>query len=363
MRKELFKTNDENITEFMTKRIGMLRSARDNMPAEDGINYHNEFSGSEVKELRDYVITLADEEMKKTVGSHFIRQHDLNSYQAESFLSILSELIITEIYNYNDPRHLSDSEKLYVFGTFLKHLCERASIILYSEEKGHNAAFEKEYIRIRNIKRDIASEKRIDVNEVTLEMIHERLPRFSVQKIDEVLKSTVSKASIEDMHENNKGLNDPSLIVSMESDIFNELDVDTERMLDLAFDNLSDLDKFFVLLEVGALGEDLLEKTSLELSMDKLLLNIVKADERVKDFIETETVYVYRPGRSTSLVSTCEEYQNVDHLSLNIIRSRKSKASKVLGNLRHYLKFEDIGCCCGVKYFDNQAKLLIEKYN
>ena len=85
---------------------------------------------------------------------------------------------------------------------------------------------------------------------------------------------------------------------NLDTDIFDILDVETEKLFDEFFNRLSDVEKFFVLLEVHCCNERYIRMTAGELAMEEILVSIVAADPKLKKNITTGDIRIERPGRS-----------------------------------------------------------------
>ncbi|MGI6502222.1 MAG: hypothetical protein ACOX1S_15390 [Anaerostipes sp.] len=363
MRKELkFNSNNENLNKYMTRATDLLRSIRTGSNAVDGINYQNALSTAEQAEFTDYVSILAISEMEKGAGKSHLKSNQFGS-DAEDFISNYKIVILKNLDKYNDSDHLTEDGKKYCFSTFLKHLAPEALSMTYADIHGVTRDVEKKFTLVMGIMKRIAAEKQIAVSAVTPEMIHEIKKTTSVRDITAILDYVRGKASVEQMMEEDswekEGVNGAS---NLDTNIFDVLDLDTEKLFDAFFAHLTDIEKFFVLLEVHCCDEKYTRMTSGELATDDILVSIVAADSKLKKNISTGDIKIERPGRSSASGMTSIEMKNVEFVSDNVIRYQRRKAVSTLKSLRDGLQVSDIIGTCGVNYFRNQWNMLVQKY-
>ena len=363
MRKELeFNSNNENINKYMTRATDILRSIRTGSNASDGISYQKVLSNAEQAEFTDYVSILAISEMEKGAGKSHLKSNQFGS-DAEDFISNYKIVILKNLDKYNDSDHLTEDGKKYCFSTFLKHLAPEALSMTYADIHGVTRDVEKKFTLVMGIMKRIAAEKQIAVSAVTPEMIHEIETTTSVRDIAAILDYVRGKASVEQMMEEDswekEAVNGAS---NLDTNIFDVLDLDTEKLFDAFFARLTDIEKFFVLLEVHCCDEKYTRMTSGELATDDILVSIVAADSKLKKNISTGDIRIERPGRSSATGMTSIEMKNVEFVSDNVIRYQRRKAVSTLKSLREGLQVRDITGTCGVNYFRNQWDRLVETY-
>lgn len=363
MRKELeFNSNKENINKYMTRATDILRSIRTGTKAANGINYQSALSTVEQAEFTDYVSILAISEMEKGAGKSHLKSNQFGS-EAEDFISNYKVVILKNLDKYNDSDHLKEDGKKYCFSTFLKHLAPEALSMTYADIHGVTRDVEKKFTLIMGIMKRIAVEKQITVSAVTPEMIHEVKTTTSVRDIAAILDYVRGKASVEQMMEEDslekKSMKDAG---NLDTDIFDELDLDTEKLFDSFFARLTDIEKFFVLLEVHCCDEGYTKMTSGELATDDIFVSIVATDSKLKKNIYTGDIMIERPGRSSASGTTSIEMKNVEFVSDNVIRYQRRKAVTTLKSLCDGLKLSDIIGTCGVNYFRIQWDVLVQKY-
>lgn len=124
---------------------------------------------------------------------------------------------------------------------------------------------------------------------------------------------------------------------------------------------LSDVEKFFALVHVGC--SDLhLKMTSNQLSVDEMLVAIVKADSKLNRNLKEGQVVVERPDRRSVKDVEPLVLENVEYVSDSLIRYQRQKAKDTLSTLKDALKISDIAGRCGMTYFMNQWEDLEKKY-
>lgn len=363
MRKELeFNSNIEDINKYMTRATDILRSIKTGNKAADGINYQKEMSSLEQMEFTDFVSVLAINEMEKGAAKTYLKRNQFGS-DSEDFISNYKIVILKNLDKYNDSKHLTEDEKKYCFSTFLKHLAPAALCMTYADIHGVTVDVEKKFTLVMGVMKKVAFERQIATSAVTPEMIHEARPSVTVRDIASVLNYVKGNASIEQMMEEDGGEKEAFKGAdNLDTDIFDLLDVDTKKLFDAFFARLTDIEKFFVLLEVHCCDEGYNKMTAGELATDAILVSIVAANPKLKKNISVGDIRIERPGRSSASGMTSIEIKNVEFVSDNVIRYQRRKAVSTLNSLRDGLQINDIAGTCGVKYFRMQWNELVQKY-
>ncbi len=362
MRKELeFNREKESITQFMTRAAEALRQMKmESLATEtDGIVY--DLSEIEKQEFRDYVIALAVEEMEKTVGKQCLMKNQFGG-DAEDFLSNFKILILQNIEKFNDEKHLRDSSKQYYFSTFLKFLSVEATRMTFANIHGVTVNTERKFTYVRNAIKRIAADKQIEYSAVTAEMIHAMNPTISLLDIVAVLNHLRGKVSLENIIEQDVLKEEFQGEDNIETEIFDVLDYDVEKLLEMFMNRVNDVEKFFVLIETGCCDAEYLSKTALELSVDDILVSIVAADEKFKRNLMIGNIKIERPGRSSAVANTSIELKNIEFVSGNLIRYQRRKAGTLLRKLEEHVEMTDVIGTCGVGYFRREWEKLVERY-
>lgn len=364
MRKEFYIGTNEDITTFMTRATGILRSVRNNEEAADGKNYCHELSVYEAEELRSYVITLAIQEMERTAGKQNAKRLGFNEDDAEDFVSNFKIAIIEEVDKFNDEKHLDENGKQYKFSTFLRHLSARAITQTYADKHGVSKDVEKKFNAIKNLRKQIASEKQINIDDVSPEMIHAVKNNVSIADIIAILNYTSMTSSVDEMLENDEGVERDVFkgADNVDTPIFDVLDVEVEKVLYGFFNQLTDLEKFFVLVQVCCCNEEYAKMTAEELSVESMVVSIVAADKKLAKNISVGDITISRPKRSSADGNVSIEMKGIEIVNYNVIRYHRRKAANYLKALNESLELDDIVGQCGVKFFRNQWDKLVEKY-
>ena len=362
MREEfIFNKKIETIDEYMTKAAEWLRSMNGDVV---GIrcNITKDLSAEEQKELQDYVYLLAIEEMKKTAGRHGLHRCIFNGYE-DDFISNFSMLIIKRLHTYNDARCLEKKDKKYMFSTFLDDLSKDVMRTTFSQMHGIPEYVEKQLQDVKTLREKIASELGIPEAEVKPEMIAKRSSRSrSVAEVMSLLNLLNEYVSIDKLLEED-GVEKTYFTgdANVKTSVFDVLDYDVEKVFDGFFSKLRDVEKFFVLVHVGC-SKKHGKMTLNQLSVDELLLSIVKEDSKFCKNITVGQVVVERPDRRSVKDVERLVLKNVEYITDSMIRYQRHKAEEILSTLKNALKISDITGGCGVTYFMNQWMDLVRKY-
>ena len=146
-------------------------------------------------------------------------------------------------------------------------------------------------------------------------------------------------------------------------EVFEELDADIISILDRFFRSLSDLEKFFVLLQVECCEEAFGKMTAEELSVSSLVVSIASASEKLRKSIFTGNLTICRPKRSSSKGNTSIKLKNVEIVSYNVIRYHRKKAADYLKSLGKRIPIEDFSARHAVEFFEAQWNEFVEKYS
>ncbi len=362
MKKELeFNNEKESVTQFMTRATALLRQMKMESPELEEDSIIKDLNEAERQEFREYVIALAVDQMEKTVGKQCLMKNQFGA-DAEDFLSNFKILILQNIEKFNDEKHLTDSSKQYYFSTFLKFLSSEAIRMTFANIHGVTVNTERKFTYVRNAIKRIAAEKHIEYSAVTAEMIHAMNPTLSVLDIVAVLNHMKGKISLENMIEQDVEHESFHGAGGIETKLFDVLDYDVEKLLEMFMNRLNDVEKFFVLIETGCCDAEYFSKTALELAVDDILVSIVAADEKFRKNLMIGNIKIERPGRSSAVENTSIELKNVEFVSGNLIRYQRRKAGTVLRKLEEHVEIADVIGSCGVGYFKREWEKLVKEY-
>lgn len=240
---------------------------------------------------------LAVEEMERTTGKHCTRKHDFGQDE-EDFISNFKIVISDNLLSFNDSKHLVDGEKQYQFSTFLKHLSSEALVLTYAGIHGVTRDVEKKFNLVLGVRKKLATKYHLDIYTVTPEMIQEERPEYSVRDIKAILDYLDGRVSVEQMLEED----------GMEGEAFEDknhegpdlrndvMDINVQKLFDLFLDKMSDIEKFFALIEIGC-SEKYTSMTVSQFSVNPVFINIVEADARYAKNIKVGDVVIKRPDR------------------------------------------------------------------
>lgn len=357
-----FNSNLESLTDYMTRITAILRAIRDNIPAADGINYSIELTEAEKLELFQETLILAIQEMERTTGKHCTRKHQFGQDE-EDFISNFKIVISDNLLSFNDSDHLEDGEKQYQFSTFLKHLSSEALILTYAGMHGVTRDVEKKFNQILNIRKKLAKDKERDIYSITPEMIHEVKPVYSVKDIKAVLDYLDGRISVEQMLEEDGMEGEAFEDKNYEgADLKNEeMDINVQKLFDLFLGKMSDIEKFFALVEIGC-SEKYESMTAEQLSVDSMFLNIVESDARYAKNIKFGDVVIKRPGRH-SYTDNDIELKDVKYVGGTVVRYQREQTRLRWSKLSAALTEDDICGNKSVEYFRNAWNELCDKYN
>lgn len=362
MRREFLLSNEVTVNDYMEEAAKWLRSMKLGEVLEDGRCLASELTEVEQKELSDYIYEIAYKEMIRTAGRHSLCKCDFGEY-SDDLIGNFSEVLMKRLHTFNDKAHIKNDDKKYCFSTFLDELSKDAIRMTYAQKRGVSEHVEQRIQNVRQATRQVMAKTGVKFVEVTPEMIAKELVRYmSVQEIIDILNISTDKVSIEQRNEED-GVEKDTIenAVYIDTDIFDVLDVDVEKLFDAFFSTLTDLEKFFVLVHVGC-DMEYYKMTARQLSAAEMLVHIVESDKKFYKQVSVESFVVDRPDRSTRKNVEALYLENVKCVNENLIRYQRRQAKKLLATLNNGLGFSDISGSCGVAYFMHQWELLKEKY-
>ena len=222
---------------------------------------------------------------------------------------------------------------------------------------------EKKFNQILSIRKRIAATKRIDIYEVTPEMVHELKPDYSVRDIKAVFDYLDGRISVEKMLEEDgmegEAFEDPN---GEAPDLKNDImDINVQKLFDLFLDRMSDLEKFFALIEIGC-SDKYATMTASHLSEDQTLVNIVAPDKNYAKNIQTGDVVIKRPNRQ-AYTDRDVELKDVKFVGGNVVRYQREQTKLRWKKLKEVLTEDDILGNKSVEYFMEKWEELLDKYS
>lgn len=356
-----FNSNLESLSDYMTRVTAILRAIRDNVPAADGIDYSVELSEDEKLELYKQALMLAVEEMERTTGKHCTRKHDFGQDE-EDFISNFKIVISDNLLSFNDSKYLVDGEKQYQFSTFLKHLSSEALVLTYAGIHGVTRDVEKKFNQILNIRKRLAKDKEKDIYSITPEMIHVMKPEYSVKDIKAVLDYLDGRMSVEQMLEEDGMEGEAFEDKNYEGpDLRNDvMDINVERLFDTFLGKMTDVEKFFTLIEIGC-SEKYGTMTASQLSVDSMFINMIEADAKYSKNMSIGDVVIKRQNRQ-AYNDRDVVLKKVKFVGGNVVRYQREQSKIRWSKLAMVLSEDDICGNKSVEYFQKQWNELSVKY-
>ena len=356
-----FNSNLEPLSDYLTRVIAILRAIRDNVPAMDGVDYSIELTKEEQNELFQNVLILAIDEMERTTRKFCLRKHDFGQ-DNEDFISNFKIVLSDNLLSFNDSGHLENEEKRYQFSTFLNHLSSEALILTYAGIHGVTRDVEKKFNIILGTRRKLAANNHLDIFSVTPEMVHEERPDYTVKDIKAVFDYLDGRISVEKLLEEDgmegEEFEDKNCVGA---DLRNEvMDVNVERLFDVFLGKMTDVEKFFALIEIGC-SDKYAAMTVSQLSVDSMFLNMIAADTKYAKNIQVGDVVIKRPNRQ-AYNDRDVELKDVKFVGGNVVRYQREQTRVRWAKLSAVLSEDDICGNKSVEYFQKKWEELIRKY-
>lgn len=139
------------------------------------------------------------------------------------------------------------------------------------------------------------------------------------------------------------------------------MDINVERLFDTFLGKLTDVEKFFALIEVGC-SEKYETMTVSQFSVDSLFLNMIAADEKYAKIIQVGDVVIKRPNRH-SYTDRDVALKDVKYVGGNVVRYQREQSRIRWSKLAAVLSEEDITGNKSVEYFQRKWDELVELYS
>ncbi len=351
----IYNKEQETIDQYMTRAAELLRGI---IAGElDGL-----MSFKEQYDAIDYIFGIALKEVKEEYKYMYLYQKGLHE-EMEDFYAYFSEVLVRRLPSYNDEESLKKNGKKYQFATFLRDLSGEVIRRTYADKHCVPLYVEIELQRLRTLRKSIAIELGIPEDDVTPRMIADRSSRsVSEQEVRAIFDITAKHQSIEKIVED--GMTTEKAFQgaeNVETNAFDVLEYDVKKVFDGFFSRLTDIEKYFVLVQVGC-SEERISMTREEIEMDKLFVSIVEKDAKFSKNVSIGKVVVERPGRSSVKGYESLIVEDVKHVNFTFVKYMKPKTEKKLLMLKNTLKMSDITGECGIAYFQEKWDELVEKY-
>lgn len=139
------------------------------------------------------------------------------------------------------------------------------------------------------------------------------------------------------------------------------MDINVQKLFDLFLDKMSDIEKFFALIEIGC-SEKYSSMTVSQFSVDPVFINIVEADVRYAKNIKFGDVVIKRPERH-SYTDRDVELKGVKFVGGTVVRYQREQTRFRWAKLKEVLTEEDILGNKSVEYFQEKWNELTVKYD
>lgn len=142
----------------------------------------------------------------------------------------------------------------------------------------------------------------------------------------------------------------------------NELmDINVQKLFDLFLGKMSDIEKFFALIEIGC-SEKYATMIASQFSVDPVFLNIVAADSKYAKNIKIGDVVIKRPNRH-SYTDRDIALKDVKYVGGTVVRYQKEQTRLRWAKLKDVLDEDDILGNKSVEYFQEKWDELVNKYD
>ena len=187
-------------------------------------------------------------------------------------------------------------------------------------------------------------------------------PLYSVRDIKAILDYLDGRVSVEQILEEDGMEGEAFEDKNYEGpDLRNDvMDINVQKLFDLFLDRMSDLEKFFALIEIGC-SDKYATMTASQFSVDQTFLNIVAADKKYAKNIQTGNVVIKRPNRQ-AYTDRDVELKDVKFVGGNVVRYQREQTKLRWKKLKDVLTEDDIMGNKSVEYFQQKWEELIKKY-
>lgn len=272
------------------------------------------------------------------------RRMCLDSYKTEELNAILMMKVYEDFYKFNNPRFLTDKSKKYAIQTFIDHKAHEAMRDLLVQERDLPINAIRNLRLVTNAIVEIAEETEVAVDDVTPEMVAEKLAdkSISMKMITSLMEIYHGNVSIEDMTDSDFRLQDNTM--DLENKIVCELDESTTVVLDSVIGKFSKLELFIMMKEFGFFGEKTKSMTAKELSYKDYFVAMAREDKDGDKNIEFGSVHIKHPGRNTR----CEDeilVEEVFFVKEKFYSNKVAKIKKKLAELAGKISISEVEGC------------------
>ena len=308
------RNENEDIRSYLTRTARIYASIVDNRLLKEENVFQVECSETELQEFKNYVFEIILPIVRKVVECESKRLMLSKSIQ-EILFSKVCELMVNDFGEFNAA--YEETGKIYTLECFIKSRikgCIRASI---AEEQGLTVNRSRQLYTITKIRNAIAFDNQMEEDNVSVEMIYQRLEQEAVKQ----KKRPISKKLLIELLNHLNGVEYISELEEQGIQITDEekkqtvcMDKETKQILDEVFSNMTSLDYYILIKEYGLLGEK-------------------KRKQEMDQFVKTET-FLRLMDEDNSIRSE----QNLVKIAYN----KKSKIKKILKSINGKVDMSDL---------------------
>lgn len=339
----LFNKDEQSKEEYFTKAATWVNSIRNATVLLDGSCLKEDLSGTEQQELLEYVMEQLMPEIR-TVARFKKKRTSLDEYKAEELEAILTMKVFEEFHKFNDADFLADKQKRYTISAFIEHKAREAMRELLIQERGLPVNVIRNLKLINDTVLAISEEQEISHDDVTAEMVFERLngKSISYKMVISLMEVYHGVVSIDEMENVDESLQDN--INNLEQRMNEEIDIDIKKILDQVFLDFSKLELYILMKEFGFLGDQIRKMTAKELSYKDYFVKMAREDRDGDKSIEFGNVQIKRPGRN----SACEDellVESVYYVKEKFYSNKMAKIKRRLTLLKDRVSMAEIEGC------------------
>lgn len=339
----LFNKEVQNKEEYFTKAATWVNSMRNGTVLEDDVCLSSDLSEAEKQELLEYIMEQLMPEIK-TVAKFKKKRTSLEYYKAEELEAILSMKVFEEFHKFNNAEYLADKQKRFTISAFIEHKSREAMREMLIQERALPVNVIRNLKYINDAVLAISEEQKISHDDVTAEMVFERLSGKSISykmvlSLMEVYHGTLS---IDDMENVEDSLQDN--MNNLENKLNEEIDNETKKILDQVFMDFSKMELYIIMKEFGFLGDQIRKMTAKELSYKDYFVSMAREDRDGDKNIEFGNVQIKRPGRN----SACDDeifVESVYYVKEKFYSNKVAKIKRKLACLKDKISMPEVEGC------------------
>lgn len=308
------RNENEDIRSYLTRVARIYASIVDNRLLKEENVFEVECSETELQEFKNYVFEIILPIVRKVVECESKRLMLSKSVQ-DILFSRVCELMVNDFGEFNMA--YEETGEIFSLECFIKSRikgCIRASI---AEEQGLTVNRSRQLYTITKIRSVIAFDNQMEEENVSVEMIYQRLEQEAVKQ----KKRPISKKLLIELLDHLKGVEYISelegqgiQIAGKEEKQQFELEKETKQILDEIFSNMTSLDYYILIKEYGLLGEEIRKQ-----EMDQ--------------FVKTETFFRLMDGDNS-----IRSEQDL----VKMVYNKKSKIKKILKSINGKVDMSDL---------------------